>query len=410
MRIIMRVTDSDSLSLRSGREASNTETLDYIPGRNVLGGLAEAHTLLRSNPVQFNKFFFSEDSTFGNLYPALFIGDELQGNEDPVLPLPATAVSCKRFAGFTFDEEDPLTNPHHGVYDTLIPWALFALSGEQRFDLLSGLRHCSHLSGCSEAIDRFDGFYRQNRWDARKIGKSNIRHGLRTRTGISRQTGAVAKGILYSRETLGPCMTFWGNATVRTDQFEAFREFVQEASAAAMVRFGNNRTRSMGKVVLDVDKASQEDTEDSLAERIQQFNQAFQKQALSANLTPHHAIYVPLTLISDVILVDRLLRYQTQIDTRYLQEVWGLHGGELVYQCNSTRSIMGWQGLLRLPRADEIAITMGSVFLFSFAAPLDVQKISALLRLQEQGVGIRRREGFGSVIVASPFHWEVKGQ
>ena len=63
-----------------------------------------------------------------------------------------------------------------------------------------------------------------------------------------------------------------------------------------------------------------------------------------------------------------------------------------------------------MPRADEAAVAMGSVFLFGFSTPLDKQKVTALLRMQDQGVGVRRREGFGRVVVASPFHWEVKGQ
>jgi CRISPR-associated Csx10 family RAMP protein len=380
--------------------------------------LAEAHASIRHNTGEFNEFFFDKESSFGNLYPDSFgskkLGesksDELQSGTAPVLPLPATALSCKRFGGFTFDEDDPIIDPHHGVYDTLIPWALFALSGETRSDLLAGLNHCSHDSGCQEAMDRIDGFYRRNAWDAMKMGKANIRQGLRTRTGISRQTGAVAKGILYSREVLGPSMRFWGAAAIAESNFEAFRGFVQEANATGMLRFGSNRTRSMGHVVLEVEEAGQVDTEDMLAERVQHFNQELREQASGVNVATRHDFYVPLTLVSDVILVDHLLRYQTQIDASYLREVWQLPGAELVYHHNGIRRVMGWQSLLRIPKSDEVAIMMGSVFLFGFSAPLDEQKIATFLRLQNQGIGARRREGFGRVMVASPFHWEVKGQ
>lgn len=410
MRVVLRITDSGPLSLRSGRDAPNAETISYIPGRAVLGGLAEAHAAIRQDASQFNEFFFSEESAFDNLYPASFSSDDLRSANDPVLPLPATAIACKRFGGFTFDEDDPITDPHHGVYDTLIPWALFALSGETRSDLLAGLNHCSHSSGCQEPMDRFEGFYRRNAWDAMKMGKANIRQGLRTRTGISRQTGAVAKGILYSREALGPGMDFWGTATIAESHFEAFRDFVQEANEAGLLRLGSNRTRSMGRVVLEVEEAGQGDTEEILADRIQGFDREFRQQASDADIAANHALYVPLTLVSELILIDRLLRYQTQIDARYLQETWQLPGAKPIYQHNGVRRVMGWQSLLRIPKADEMAITKGSVFLFGFSTPLDEQKIASFLRMQNQGAGARRREGFGRVMVASPFHWEVRGQ
>ena len=410
MRVILRVTDSGPISLRAGRETTGAETINYIPGRAVLGGLAEAHASIRRNTSQFNDFFFADESTFGNLYPASFDPDDLQGVTDPVLPLPATAIACKRFGGFTFDEDDPIVAPHHGVYDDLISWTLFALGGKTRSGVLADLGHCRHHSGCREPMDHFDGFYRRNAWDAMKMGSANISQGLRTRTGVSRQTGTVATGILYSREVLGPGMGFWGSATIIDSCFDAFRDFVQEASATGVLRFGNNRTRSMGRVVLEVNEASDGDTEETLTERIQRFDLEFRKQAANAEVSTTHALYVPLTLVSDVILVDHLLRYQTQIDPGYLQQVWQLQGAEPVYQHNSVRRVMGWQSLLRMPRADEVAVAMGSVFLFGFSTPLDKQKVTALLRMQDQGVGVRRREGFGRVVVASPFHWEVKGQ
>lgn len=57
MRVILRVTDSGPISLRAGRETTGAETINYIPGRAVLGGLAEAHASIRRNTSQFNDFF-----------------------------------------------------------------------------------------------------------------------------------------------------------------------------------------------------------------------------------------------------------------------------------------------------------------------------------------------------------------
>ena len=71
---------------------------------------------------------------------------------------------------------------------------------------------------------------------------------------------------------------------------------------------------------------------------------------------------------------------------------------------------MGWSDLWRLPKPDDIAISMGSVSLFGLSVPLNDDIVQALLQMQEEGIGARRREGFGRLLVSSSFHWEVKGQ
>jgi CRISPR-associated protein Csx10 len=91
-------------------------------------------------------------------------------------------------------------------------------------------------------------------------------------------------------------------------------------------------------------------------------------------------------------------------------EAIGIQGAKLVYQNSGLRRVMGWNDLWRLPKPDDLAITMGSVFLFGVTAPLNDDLLDILLNIQNNGLGARRREGFGRVVVASPFHWEVKGQ
>jgi len=412
MRVILRITDSGPISLRSNRDVFGAKSIDYIPGRVVLGGLAGAHATLRNNSTEFGEFFLSEYSSFGNLYPSSFRHDlvDLQGETDPVYPLPATAVTCKRFSGFIFDEYDAQDDPHHGVYDTLIPWALFSLDGQTQPGLLAGLARCNHPSGCQEPLDRFDGYYRRNSWDSKKMGSPQVDRGLRTRTGISRQTGAVAKSILYSREVLGPGMGFWGTATIPDSSADAFYQFVEEANNAGELRFGSNRTRGLGRVVLGMDKSGPVDTTEDLRTRISSFDQELRTQATAAGVTLPHALYVPLTLASDTILLDHLLRYQSHVSASYLQESWQLSDAVLVYHNGGVQSVMGWNDVLRIPRADETAIVKGSVFLYGFSSPLDDSKIASFLRIQEQGLGVRVREGFGRVVIANSFHWEVKGQ
>ncbi len=61
------------------------------------------------------------------------------------------------------------------------------------------------------------------------------------------------------------------------------------------------------------------------------------------------------------------------------------------------------------PRTNEYAIDTGSVFLFAFkgeSKQIDPLK-QALFRLEEEGIGQRKAEGFGRVCISDPFHREV---
>ncbi|MBU0496245.1 MAG: hypothetical protein KKA73_07100 [Chloroflexi bacterium] len=407
MRYIVRITDSGPLSFRTGRDTTGASTLSYVPGSALLGGLAAAHIRLRHDADQFNRFFMSPWASFGNLYPSSFAHDDLVDNTNPVYPLPRTACSCKRFGGFTYDEDDPKDAPHHGVFDTLIPWTLFALSGQTQSDVLVPSMDCPI---CQASMDRFGGFYRRNAYDERVMGISGVNRGLRTRTGIDRATGTVKQGILYSREVLRPGMTFWGTLSVTDDEAQAFNQFIQDANVSHLLRLGNNNTRGFGRVTLALETPDQLDSEQALQTRILTFDSELRRRALNAHITVPHSLYLPLTLTSDAILFDQVLRHQAIIEPRYLAETWGIAGAELVYQNSGLRRVMGWSDLWRTPKPDDFAITMGSVFLFGLSTPLDDNLVQALLTMQTEGIGARGREGFGRLLVASPFHWEVKGQ
>jgi CRISPR-associated protein Csx10 len=409
MKYIARITDCGPLSFRSGRDTKTSETLPYVPGSTLLGGLAAVHAKLGRDREEFTAFFMQEGAIFGNLYPASFDDDpkleDLQDDISPVHPIPATARTCKRFEGFTFDEIDE-DDPHHGAYDSLIPWAIFALSGKTYIEGLEEEKYCPE---CDEPMDRFTGFYRRSRFTPQAIGEAKAERSLRTRTGIDRNTGTVKHGILYSRQVLRADNKFWGTVNVPDDRAQAFYDFIEEASDASLLRIGNNRTRGFGRITLSLERAEQGDTAETLRQRINDFTAELRCQAQEADMDASHAAYVPLTLTADAILYDRLLRCQTTITPAYLDEVWGLADAELIYQNNDRRRVMGWNGLWQLPKPDDIAIAMGSVFLFGFRDPLDEEQLRTLLTMQNEGIGARRREGFGRLVVADPFHWEVKG-
>ncbi len=102
------------------------------------------------------------------------------------------------------------------------------------------------------------------------------------------------------------------------------------------------------------------------------------------------------------------MRYHGTIDADILSELLEipLEGLEQVYQNASIKRVMGWQELWGTPRMNEYAIDTGSVFLFRCMTPLTQPVLDALFRLEEQGIGKRRAEGFGRIFISDPFHKE----
>lgn len=404
MKFIVRISDCGPLSFRSGRETTSPKTLEYVPGSVLMGGLAATHDRLYNDVNQCNAIFFHEETSFGNLYPSRFENERLQGELDPVYPIPATTVSCKRFPGFRSDQKNG-EQPHHGVHDTLIPWGLFCLSRQNRIDVMEKLTTCPYTD-CDHPLDRFSGFYRRSHSE---LGKASVSLGLRTRTGIDRATGTAHQGILYSREFLQPGMVFWGTSTIPDEQSDRFQAFIQEANESGLLRLGNNRTRGFGRVTLAVTPASQASIEEQdielLGHRIRDFDAKFRAQAKQYDIKHPHALYLPITLTADAIVYDRLLRQRTGLDGNALNDL-EIRGAERIYCNSSVRRVMGWNDLWRVPKADDIAISMGATFLFGLSHGLDDALLHRLHKLERRGIGTRRREGFGRLLIANPFHGE----
>ncbi len=394
------------LSLRSGRNTTQSDTLDYIPGGSILGTLAQAHQLLERDENKFTTFFLRESIRFGNHYPSSFCAKELYGQYDPVLPMPLTARSCKRFSGFRF-HADKEEKQRQGVTDMLIPLALFALSSETCIDVLKPWDkcNCNVPDDQKHPLDRVKGFFRRG-VQPKHYGQPKPKKALRTRTGINYDTGIVQSSILYSRQVIEKGSTFWGMCFVDDELVEAFDAFVKETQECGLLRVGNNRTRGFGRISFN--HSSMEcDSATDIQNRVEAFTKQFKQAAEAAKIDAPAHLYVPILLTSDAILPDPLLRARMRLMADDLATA-GIANAELVFHVAGTRQIQGWSNLWGLPKADDWAIAMGSVFLFALPDTTE-DTFTALLRLQQEGIGLRRAEGFGMIHIAHPFHVELAG-
>ena len=389
------------LALRKGRNPENMETLNYIPGTVLRGALAEAHLNLRpGKKEEFRSFFLEQRVLYGNLMPATFPENELQDQAAPVNFLPLTAVTCKRCKGFAFQSRGD--KEKHGIRDFLLPKLIFALSGELNAEPLLQASDCPD---CPSVMERATGFYRRG-FNKREAGQPKIMTAVITRTGISRKTGTVQEGILFNREVVEKGAFFWGYALIEKGILDDWQTFLEEAAGEGMIRVGTGRTSGLGRLSIGVIEVKNSfDSPAEIKRRCRRFNELLRSEAKKYRVNLSHSFYLPLTLLSDAIVVDGALLYRTVLTGNWLEKVLRANDVQLVYQAAERRRIVGWNSLLGLPRPDEWGIAMGSVFVYGLSKEPDYE---LLWQLQQKGIGERIDEGFGRICWADRWHEEVE--
>ena len=102
-------------------------------------------------------------------------------------------------------------------------------------------------------------------------------------------------------------------------------------------------------------------------------------------------------------------RFLGEIDEGVLVREGYFQKGEIAkrWHACSNAPVSGWNAALGLPKEDDRAIAAGSVFFFEYLGDNPDSLSQRLKCLESAGLGERRSEGFGRVIVCDPFHWEV---
>jgi len=416
----LNLTAVSPVAIRADYAPGGVTNARYIAGSSLLGSLAAVYRLFHADRVtDFERLFLSEQVQYPNLYPATFGSESLQDAwELPVYPVPQTARTCKRFPGFLFQGESESYNECHGVRDSLFDWAIFKLASAasdarptELLELLQDQKTCSTPT-CKRAMKSFSGFYRRGESWNQPMLSATPRTRVQTHTGINRETGTVQEGILYSRQVFNEQTRFWGMAKVPDELAAPFVDFLNQVGKSGLVRVGTGRSRGLGKVHLDAQPLSEERYGFvAFKQRLETFHDRFCEKAQAVASTLRlDPFYFALTLHAPVILRDALLRYRSSISEETLAELLELPADSFraIYQTTSTTRVAGWNELWGTPRLNEYALETSSVFFFASLLRPDEALLRALFRLEQEGIGQRRTEGFGRVCISDPFHLEVK--
>ena len=383
----------ESPIITGGRKPAGqaVEAVQYIRGGLIRGAVAKAWLVDLGNSEPDNDFkqlFINGDAgIFRNCTPGAKV-------------LPATAAGCKDFPGFLAKND----TEKHGIFDTLCEKIVSEKAGWMYQP------NCPN-PGCGGRVESQGGFYEDV---AGSYEKRHLNTRLLTRVAINRQRKVAADELLYHLTSVdqlsidGKEVCLQG--TVRVPS--ALTNKVADTLQKKVKRLGGGSSRGLGKVNLEVKKHISSDT---LAQRIDDFNNALRAVWETYSKLPNVKIgtfegtYFSVNLQSDAILTaEDGWQRSMAITAPMLQEMAGCTADvELIRSFASYDYAGGWNAAWRLPKETELSTCMGSVFVFR-TPDIDAW-IPALKHLEKIGVGNRREEGFGQILICDRFHlrtWE----
>jgi CRISPR-associated protein Csx10 len=124
--------------------------------------------------------------------------------------------------------------------------------------------------------------------------------------------------------------------------------------------------------------------------------------------TNRHALESPgtiftINLLSDAILFEQGWLPTNELSAEMLKDLTGIDA-RLVRSFTTTTTVGGWNVSWQRPKPTAVATTMGSVFVFQVTGKLTDAHYMALARLEQDGIGERRAEGYGQIRICDEFH------
>ena len=391
----------ESPMLTGGRKPSGqaVEAVQYIRGGLIRGAVANAllADLENSEPdADFSQLFLENDAgTFRNCTPGTKV-------------LPATAAGCKDFSGFPNADD----NEKHGIFDTLFE----RIASEK-----AGQMYQPNCPECNGRIEAQGGFY-ENVGDSYENRSLNTR--LLTRVAINRHRRVAEDELLYHLTALDPIIVkkkkggsrddvkikkvvLHGSARIPSDLVDKVAQTLRQK----VKRLGGGSSRGLGKVNVVVDKQK---SPDPLEKRIAAFNcvlkEVWETYALLPNteISEFKGTYFSVNLQSEAILIaEDGWQRSMALTAPALQKLAGCDTEVThVRSFASYDYVSGWNAAWELPKETELVTQMGSVFVFH---TLDIDAwIPKLQTLEDIGIGDRREEGFGQILICDPFHLQMR--
>ncbi len=250
-----------------------------------------------------------------------------------------------------------------------------------------------------------------------KLEFRDVAQRIHTRVAINRRRGTAEDRLLYSFFAMNetppgadaPTRFIGSLALVGSDDAARWQEVIN-VMTQQVDRLGARQTTGIGGVRITL---RDRPADRSIRERVEALTQRFEQriaryQALGGAAWELSGPVFTVNLISDAILLrDGWLPTQ-ELSAEMLRDATGIEA-RLVRSFTTTRVVGGWHALWQRPKMSHVAVRFGSLYVFEAQRPLTDNDYKALERLECDGIGERRQEGFGQVRICDDFHlvdWE----
>lgn len=351
-------------------------------------------------PPAFTDLFSGQSpARFGFLYP--LVGERNDCIAWTAAPLPLTARTCKRQPG--------LHQPKgHGVHDGLL-------------NQLREARPLSQCPACGGRLERMRGFASAPTGQAalhqEKLGTRSL-----VRVGLNRYTETAQDQMLYVQDVLEPgqeadgqpktlaFVGYWRGSAAQAEQLQALLQTygLPTDNGGYHLRIGAARARGLGAVELHL-SSPQPLVATTLSAVIEQRVTAVTHQ-LTGGTGPTAHLYATLTLRAPLQLLDEWGVPTTQLTGPLLQAYTAeLPAGLEILTRSSVveqEQMSGWSAAWGLPKPVTPALAAGSAVALRVPADERSALLTFLTAVAQNGLGERRAEGLGEVLVCDPFHTE----
>ena len=388
------------LAIRRDRQSERSGSAGSVAGTLVRGAFASLYLQrhgLTDEP--FERVFLNDAACrFGPLDPA-----------PQVFPL--TAASCK----------------HERLEHALVDLLWFRVAQHYSAGRMAGGAEAwQQCAQCDADLKAEDGFWRD---ESGRVCKKAISLQVAAHVGIDRRTGTAADSIFYTLEALAPSgndADLHGWLRADDDALDTLRRLLQDE--AGRISVGHARTRGYGDVHVTLGEPAAPEDLRSQADRWVRWNSDlsdFLRKLSIPDLTAD-GFFFAISLPTGAVMVDRFLRYSldpadmvdwlphmSPVSTAFPLRNRAVRrldsgGGTVRWISAVTRHerLRGWNAAHGLPRQDEWAVARGAAYVYRFegAAGQCDAFLPRLLALAEDGIGLRRNEGFGVVSVSDEFH------
>jgi len=362
IRVIVRL-DEPLLIAQRASAGNQFDTRLFIPGGVLQGALAgrAAELCDLADPKIYHDFvylFLRGGVTFPVLYPAYFLNNHLY----PTIPAPLALWTC---SVVPFQEE----SEGHGVYPAWV----------------SKNNKCPKCDGRLEPVGEFVILKRDlYTFSPQRSSETHLR--------IDEERQRAAKGDLYGYTLLSTGQYFVGELLC---DGEAAWQRLQEMTGIAEKKplttwwLGKGRQRGYGKVTAWLERCDN---------HLQTWIQLPLEQRVSDPKQP-----ITLTLLTDTIVINPWGQQATGFAEDWLEAALGLGPVEIHDAYARTRVVDGFNATLGLPRWRDLALVAGSMALISLKdLPSDWE--ARMQRLEAEGIGMRRNEGFGRIAFNHPVY------